>query len=68
MCAALEGKQFGAVAERGERAMQYLQAYTDAWGRWIGVRKVLNRATIATVAEARSYVAAFVPGLKRSFG
>ena len=71
VCAALEGKLSGAVAERGERAMQYLQAYKDAWGRWNGVRKVLNRATIATAAEAsafRSDVAAFVAGLKRSFG
>jgi len=46
-------------------------AYRDSWALWNRIRKIVNRATIATAAETtafRSDVTAFVTGLKASFG
>jgi len=69
-CARLEKQLADVEAERVEHAKQYLQTYKDAWKRWNRVRKVLNRATIATKHETTAFradVTDFVSGLKRSF-
>jgi len=71
VCSALEKKLSGLNEESAEIAARYPPAYKDAWCAWNRVRKVLNRATIATAAEAaafRSDAAMFVAGLKHSFG
>jgi len=71
VCAAPEKKLSGPNGESAEIAVRYSPAYKDAWCAWNRVRKVLNRATIATAAEAtafRSDAAMFVAGLKHSFG
>jgi len=70
VCAALETKICGLKGEPTKMSAQYLQAYKDVWGAWNRIRKVLNRATIATAAEAvafRSDATTFVAGLKREF-
>ena len=70
VCAALETKICGLKGEPTKMSAQYLQAYKDVWGAWNRIRKVLNRATIATAAEAvafRSDATTFVAGLKRKF-
>jgi len=70
VCAALEQQLAEVEAGRVEHAKQYLQTYKDAWKRWNRVRKVQNRATIATNHETTAFwanVTDFVVGLKSSF-
>ena len=71
VCAAPEKKLSGLNGESAEIAVRFSPAYKDAWCAWNRVRKVLNRATIATAAEATAFwsdAAMFVAGLKHSFG
>ena len=71
VCVALEGNLSGLMGEPAALAAEYLQACRDSWALWNRIRKVVNRATIATAAETTAFksdVTTFVTGLKASVG